>query len=1211
MRRGLRSPVGSSRAPLVDALRGAVLALTGASGSIGTGFFLAPGLVLTCAHVVGAASGTVTAQWRGTTFALTSIPEWYHPQGDVNGPDLALLQAPATLDHPVVCMAEAVEPGDELWGFGHPQGPSRDGDSVVLRAEGPSYRAGGGVTLHHASQGRVGPGFSGGPVINWRTGAVCGVLRLAYGLQTGTPGARLVPVKDVLTAFPFLPTPSASAPYRRDWLDLLDDSQLRAGQWRHAGPMLRSYLEWARQEASRHPYMIRTPGGHTPSLTSVYVPQRLTRENSSEHAIVHGEGPLPHQIGADEIMEEASSAIVVGDPGAGKSSLARHLTAELANTWLDGREARAVPVRVSAQAFSTARPFSETLRCSVEESVATRLRTQLPVGFFDRSPVPDVPWLVLVDGVDEIVDPNLREHLAKVVAELWSDQNYRFLITTRAMSDGTLQPLLERGAPVFRLLPFDADVLLEFAQRWFAGLGIPEASALAGQFCTALIRAELRELAGSPLLATMMCMIFAELPDGELPDTRADVYERFIQLLLSRMHHREVNVLGHLTERVAAYGESARASVNALVEGVRRLLEDIARDRIEATTYIAKETPYIALAEQRCQELRPVNMPQEEWYGLLHEVLTQTGLFVARDEDLAFLHQTLHSYLSACATARIVRPDSLEAKRLIARRVRAKPVESRRVPDVYLIFTFAIWKRFDEDTENLVLWLIEPQPRTDDFPNPFIVDFPDEFTVLAGDLLAEDDVLPYRVQARVLEAVITATRRSGLPWLADAVVRAHREVGMNLLSELFTGSQRPLYRRLETATCIAQWDRSLALSLLREAALHGMVFSAGSTGWREYHEGHHFEEITFPIPVDERIELTARIEAARTLVTIDRLAGLTTFEQMTSDTSLSLADRVRIAVVLAELDHVLGAHQLELLIPGATPESTHDPRNILLLAGRHHSGRERAEVLVSWATDQTRTATERVAVARAMALLDLEWGTRMLELMVAQPHFRHLGSKLYAAKELAAIDRDRAARALWELHKGFSSFDSHDAEITLHALAEIDHSAAVDAQLARIQEYGASYTAIDVLAQLAPEAAGDVALKIIADPHTRGFSRAKVAEALSKFDPNRAVCTLIDVIQTDPGASVDRLAKLLEELAPDRAIETYTSIALKAPLNLSGKYWEWAVRKLWSLDSARGADVIGSLKTRISGWLQWRIRKRIEALRKELIHRPGTIYRLP
>src|SRR5690348_4964524 len=228
---GTTESVNESRAALADALR-ATTVMVSVPGRIGTGFFVAPRQVLTCAHVIAAKTHTpperVTGRWEDADLEL----EVMHFRPDH---DLALLRVVGELVHPVACLAEQIAPGDELWAYGHPDGAYRRGDVIRSIYDGPSVDADG-LELLRVTEGRAVEGFSGGPVLNWRTGGVCGVLRRADAPLGGPPGARLVGAARVLDVFAHdVKPPSELTPDRVPWFRLLDDKQLAAGRWCYPG----------------------------------------------------------------------------------------------------------------------------------------------------------------------------------------------------------------------------------------------------------------------------------------------------------------------------------------------------------------------------------------------------------------------------------------------------------------------------------------------------------------------------------------------------------------------------------------------------------------------------------------------------------------------------------------------------------------------------------------------------------------------------------------------------------------------------------------------------------------------------------------------------------------------------------------------------------------------------------------------------------------
>jgi hypothetical protein len=162
---------------IYDLLSDATVKLSADNGqSEGTGFFVAPGQVLTCAHVTQdrlGASFAMKASHRGVDRQVLSA----QPAGE----DLCLLTLPA-FEHPCVRLGEAVEPRDPLFWYGYPGVGARNasrGESATAASEGVVVENVDGVTASFIkfAPGAVKPGMSGAPLLDERTGCVCGVVK--------------------------------------------------------------------------------------------------------------------------------------------------------------------------------------------------------------------------------------------------------------------------------------------------------------------------------------------------------------------------------------------------------------------------------------------------------------------------------------------------------------------------------------------------------------------------------------------------------------------------------------------------------------------------------------------------------------------------------------------------------------------------------------------------------------------------------------------------------------------------------------------------------------------------------------------------------------------------------------------------------------------------------------------------------------------------
>ena len=186
-------------------------------------------------------------------------------------------------------------------------------------------------------------------------------------------------------------------------------------------------------------------------------------------------------------------------------------------------------------------------------------------------------WLLL-DGVDEMTVSNPLSYLATQLKEGYL-KNVRVVLTCRVnVWDGGKNALTDFD--VYRNLDFDyPNNVYEFIGKWFART--PE---LAGSLMQALEQSgkeRIRDMVKNPLRLTLLCYSW-QLKQGELPETKAGLYEWFVeafykwnkgkaQIELSRRQEEKLNqALGELAKR-AIDGETSRFRLTkTFIENVLR-----------------------------------------------------------------------------------------------------------------------------------------------------------------------------------------------------------------------------------------------------------------------------------------------------------------------------------------------------------------------------------------------------------------------------------------------------------------------------------------------------------------------------------------------------------------------------------------------------------------------------------------------------------------
>lgn len=186
---------------LENLLRACTVRVTGGPMP-GAGFFVAPGRVLTCVHVIGD-SADLMVRWERDDRPVLEVPVSARtavledrgrpiPALDRDYPDIAVLEVEGIGDHPCVGIdPEWPSREDDFLVFGYPQ----EGGAVQLTPARLAYRGthGNAPTAYmDLASDTIKPGMSGAAVLNLRSGRVCGVV-VASKNPASPDGALAIP----------------------------------------------------------------------------------------------------------------------------------------------------------------------------------------------------------------------------------------------------------------------------------------------------------------------------------------------------------------------------------------------------------------------------------------------------------------------------------------------------------------------------------------------------------------------------------------------------------------------------------------------------------------------------------------------------------------------------------------------------------------------------------------------------------------------------------------------------------------------------------------------------------------------------------------------------------------------------------------------------------------------------------------------------------
>ncbi|MER6571641.1 NACHT domain-containing protein [Streptomyces sp. NPDC001093] len=424
-------------------------------------------------------------------------------------------------------------------------------------------------------------------------------------------------------------------------------------------PLITAYLTAAREVARRHPHPGVPGAGNLPPLDNVRVPRgaripAADRQTSSGPGTAGAGGDQPGaEVPATEVFgHDRPICVLLGSPGGGKSTLLRTYLADVADSWLNGRTGKTIPVMVSAAALGGTDPLPTALAKAVTgELRQVGLLEELGADFFRCPPRAGGSWLVLVDGLDEIPDADTRSAVVTMLAGAAAAGTglYRFVVATRPLPPAELDALGGQ-APRYELQPFTTDDLRTYVEKYFSSRWPQqEATRRAHQFTGALRDASLAELARTPLMVFMLCQLHLAKPERPLPDGRTAAYKEFTDLLYETNASKHVadsheKAIKHLVESLQSprARKEADAAARHVHERLLELIDYLAYRRLsDHATSVAE-----ALASHEAVR-RPGKVRPERWEAFLENLLRHTGLLVHRADGLGFPHQTFLEYHAA------------------------------------------------------------------------------------------------------------------------------------------------------------------------------------------------------------------------------------------------------------------------------------------------------------------------------------------------------------------------------------------------------------------------------------------------------------------------------------------------------------------------------------------------------------------------------------
>ncbi|MBW4549857.1 MAG: NACHT domain-containing NTPase [Aphanocapsa sp. GSE-SYN-MK-11-07L] len=357
---------------------------------------------------------------------------------------------------------------------------------------------------------------------------------------------------------------------------------------------------------------------------------QLLQSCDSENFERFGLGQIVQEsISGLEAVEKYKKLIILGKPGAGKTTFLKYLA-------IQSNQGKFEPDRLPV--FVTLKDFAEAeAEPSLLEYISDRdsyllkdaafIPEQLTAEFyqvFDQGKA-----LVLLDGLDEV----RAEDYQRVIKEIsdFSEQfwNNQFLITCRiAAWDYTFEKFTE-----VEVADFNQDQIAVFATKWFQHQPIR-----ADTFLKHLDQnPRIKQLTISPLLLTLVCLAFEE--SGDCPSNRSELYQEGIDALLKKWDAKRGIHRDQVYQKLSHQRK-------------KDLLSYIAFITFQQKDYFFKQTVVEAYIIDYIRNFAQTNLDDDalqlDSEAILHSIEAQHGLLIERAKGIySFSHLTFHEYFAA------------------------------------------------------------------------------------------------------------------------------------------------------------------------------------------------------------------------------------------------------------------------------------------------------------------------------------------------------------------------------------------------------------------------------------------------------------------------------------------------------------------------------------------------------------------------------------
>jgi hypothetical protein len=326
-----------------------------------------------------------------------------------------------------------------------------------------------------------------------------------------------------------------------------------------------------------------------------------------------------------EVANKKQYLMVLGGPGAGKSTFLRKMGLEALKVKKVGFKHSCIPVFIELKRFTSS-------EINIEKFIIEEFRI---CGFpvpekFTAKALEQGELLILLDGLDEVPSQNLNETISQIQNFVDTYHQNRFIASCRTAA---YRGNFRRFSDV-AMADFDDEQIQQFINNWFHGEDDQQAKT--GEKCWELLEKPenqaAKELAHTPLLLTFLCLVYDR--SQNFPNNRSVLYKKALRILLEE------------------WASEKRILREEIYQGLHTELEELLLSEIAYTGFASNRLFFSQseIVDQIKTFLAGnLNAPQHlDGEAVLNAIAIQQGILVERAEDVfSFSHLTLQEYLTA------------------------------------------------------------------------------------------------------------------------------------------------------------------------------------------------------------------------------------------------------------------------------------------------------------------------------------------------------------------------------------------------------------------------------------------------------------------------------------------------------------------------------------------------------------------------------------